>query len=386
MLRPMRALILEQGDVRGAVAAARALAADGWTVGSGAPVAHPLSGHSRAVTRQHRVPPISAGASALMAGVNQAIADGGYEVVFSCDDIGLFLLSQHRSELHATFPYGDHAGVVRALDKLNLMREARSAGLAVPQTELAGTSELKSLCQWPGPIVVKPRFTFVEGIEERVSACVAPDIASATASIHAMREAGAEPLVQEHLSGQLTAFTALTDRNAQIVAQTQQVADRIWPPGAGVSARAHTVAVDEQLAASVGRLLEGLGWFGLANLQFILCEDGVPRLLDFNGRFYGSLALAVAAGPNLPAVWARLATGQPVRTVQQSRPGVRYQWLAGDLRAGCVATSGVARVTALIDTLVCAAGATHGTWRASDPWPAITHYSRKLAKWMRQRS
>ncbi len=382
----MRALILEQGDVRGAVAAARALAADGWIVGSGAPVAHPLSGRSRAVARHHLVPSPAAGASAFIESVNRVIADGEYEVVFSCDDMGVFHLSRHRSELKATFPYGEHAGLMRALDKLELMREARRAGLAVPETETADTAEWEGLCGQADPVVVKPRFTFVDGVEDRIGPCVATDRDDVRTIVRTMHEAGAQPIVQERLAGRLMAFTALTDRQAHVVAQTQQVADRIWPPGAGVSAHAHTVAVDEHLAASVARLLERLGWFGLANLQFILGEDGVPRLLDFNGRFYGSLALAVKAGPNLPSMWARLATGRAFDTPQQTQTGVRYQWLAGDLRASLLASSGAARLGAPAGSLIRATRATHSLWRASDPWPAISYYSQSLIRWIRRPS
>lgn len=377
----MRALILEQGYARGALAAARALASDGWTVGSGTPVAHPPADYSRAVARHHRMPPASAGGSALVAAVNRAIQEGGYEVVFSCDDIGVFLLSQHRSELHGIFPYGSHSGLVRTLDKLDLVHEARRAGLAVPHTLQADTPELDGFGD--GKIVIKPRFTFVEGVEGRVGARVVSGVASAITSAETMRQDGAEPLIQEHLEGRLMAFTALTDRDARIVAQVQQVADITWPVSAGVSARAHTVAIDEELAAGIARLLEALGWFGLASLQFILCEDDVPRLLDFNGRFYGSLALGVAAGPNLPAVWARMATGRPVGAVPRARPGTRYEWLVGDLLASWTTASGLARVTAVLRGLLRGIGATHSIWRASDPWPAIAYYlSPKSIRWM----
>jgi predicted ATP-grasp superfamily ATP-dependent carboligase len=227
--------------------------------------------------------------------------------------------------------------------------------------------------------VIKPRLTFLDGVSGHMRASVATDEACARARIEEMRAAGAEPIIQEHVEGPLMAFIALTDRDARVVAQTQQVADRIWPAGVGVSARAHTVAVDPVLAAKVGRLLEGLGWFGLAQLQFILGENGVPRLVDFNGRFYGSLALAVAAGPNLPAIWASLALGRPIGRVPEARSGALYQWFAGDVQAGVHASPKFGRVGAALDSIAYAPRATHSVWRASDPWPAITHFSSKVA-------
>src|SRR5205823_3805656 len=117
---------------------------------------------------------------------------------------------------------------------------------------------------------------------------------------------------------------------SRVVARVQQEARTIWPLNAGMSARAETVPVDEVLAAKVAELLQELGWFGLAQLQFVVPEDGGPVLIDFNGRLYGSLALAVAAGVNLPAIWGCVATDRPLPRTREGLAGVRYQWEEGD--------------------------------------------------------
>jgi predicted ATP-grasp superfamily ATP-dependent carboligase len=56
--------------------------------------------------------------------------------------------------------------------------------------------------------------------------------------------------------------------------------------------------------AGVARLLADLGWSGVANVQFVRAPGGRPRLIDLNGRLYGSLALAYATGVNVPDLWA----------------------------------------------------------------------------------
>jgi predicted ATP-grasp superfamily ATP-dependent carboligase len=425
----MRALIVDQCGNRAALPAARALWGAGWIVGVGCAPGHGLAQRSRAVARTHRMPAASAGAAELLQAVNRAIAEGGYEIVFSLDDVGVLALSEQRHALKAVFPYGEHSGIVRAFDKLELMREARRAGLPVPRTEVpagerahaevpageqahaevphgeqahaevprnapagadasatGGAGELDLESFGDGPLVVKPRLTFLDGVNGHLRSRVISDALAAREAVQAMREMGAEPIVQEHLEGQLMAFTALTDRCAQIVARVQQVSDRIWPLDAGISARAHTVAVDEQLAAGAQRLLEGLGWLGLAQLQFVRGRDGIPRLLDFNGRFYGSLALALAAGINLPATWARMATERAVDPVPKARIGVRYQWLGGDVRAGCASTSGLARVGSVLGSAFHAAHSTHSIWCVTDPLPATAWLSLKLARWTPRRA
>jgi predicted ATP-grasp superfamily ATP-dependent carboligase len=381
----LRALIVDQCGNRAALPVARALHADGWTVGVGSADGLRSARGSRAVSSMHHVPQASAGGAALLSAVNGAIAEGGYEVVFSLDDTGVLTLSAQRGELEAVFPYGEHAGLTRAFDKLELVREAERAGLGVPRTEPAGEFELESFGD--GPVVVKPRLTFLAGEDGHVRSRVAVGTAAALESVRALRDVGAEPILQECLEGRLMAFTALTDRNGQIVARVQQVSDRIWPLDVGISAAAHTVAVDERLAAGVARLLEALGWFGLAQLQFIRARDGTARLIDFNGRFYGSLALALASGVDLPAIWARLATRRRVvLPAPEARVGVRYQWLGGDLRASCAGASGFARVPRMLDSVLHGARSTHSIWRVTDPWPAITALCSKLGAWTSRRA
>jgi predicted ATP-grasp superfamily ATP-dependent carboligase len=376
----VRALILDQGFDRASLTAARALASAGWTVGSGSHLARGLAGRSHAVTRCHRIPAARAGAEALVVAANSAIAEGGYEVVFSCNDAGVLGLSLHRDKLHAAVPYGHHLTLVRGFDKLELTREAQRVGLAVPRTEPVDESQLESF--GAGMVVVKPRFTFLEGVDDRIRASIVTGTITTRERAREMQEAGAEPILQEYVEGQLIALTAVTDRDARIVARVQQVADLTWPLGVGVSAYARTVTVDERLAAGAGRLLEALGWFGLAELQFIVGSDGVPRLIDLNGRFYGSLALAVAAGLNLPAIWARLATDRPVGLVPEARCGVRYQRFSGDLRASLASAARHGRMRAALGSAARAPGATHSLWSARDPWPAISQFGSKLAGWI----
>jgi predicted ATP-grasp superfamily ATP-dependent carboligase len=111
-----------------------------------------------------------------------------------------------------------------------------------------------------------------------------------------------------------------------------QVSRRIWPPQVGYSSYAETVEADADLDAQLASLLEQIGWSGLFQAQFLRGSDGRRLLIDFNPRAYGSLALAVRAGANLPAVWAALVLGTPAPDARY-RPGVRYRLEHNDLRA-----------------------------------------------------
>jgi predicted ATP-grasp superfamily ATP-dependent carboligase len=171
----------------------------------------------------------------------------------------------------------------------------------------------------------------------------------------------------------------VTDANGSVIACTGQVADAVWPPGMGVSSRARSVQVDPDLLGLVRRLLSMLGWFGLAQLQFVAAPGEPPRLIDFNGRFYGSLALAVGAGVNLPAIWAALATGRTPPHSAHPRIGVRYVWLEGDVRRALVERRG-GLIRDLRDSLRYSRGAVHSVWATDDPRPSLRYLGTAIGR------
>ena len=313
---------------------------------------------------------------AFVADVGAAVAAGGYEVVFGAGEAEVMALSARRGDIAAAVPYAEHGVVCRALDKAALEPAAATAGFALPG--VLAVSELSG----DGPVVVKARRHADPerpGAPPRVDTNVVFGAAAARRRVGDITATGAEPIVQPFLRGDLIAYVAVTDRSSRVVADSMQVASRIWPPFAGASCRARTVRVDATIADTAQRLFGILGWFGLAELQFIAPAGEAPRLIDLNGRFYGSMALAVAAGANLPATWAALATGRPVVT-SRARPGVRYQWLEGDLRrATTERRGGLARD--VTSSAIAAAGARHSLWDPADPAPA----ARRLAAITRRR-
>lgn len=363
---------MEQGDSRGAVAAVRALGRSGWSVGVGAPGAVGLAASSRLCRYRHDVRAAHRDLNGFVVGVGRAIAAGGYEVVFGAGEAEVLALSARRDEIAATVPYAEDDVVLRALDKSELETAAAAAGFAIPAP--VALSDVRGP---DAPFVVKARRhadPSRPGAPPRVDTNVVFGTSAVRRRVAEIQADGAQPIVQQFVAGDLVAYAAVTNRDCRVVADSMQVASRIWPPFAGASCRARTVPVDEDVAAATQRLFTSLGWFGLAELQFVVPDGGEPHLIDFNGRFYGSLSLAVAAGANLPHTWAALATNRPVAPTR-GRPGVTYQWLEGDLRRALTQRrGGVVRDVA--STLLAGSGARHSLWDASDPAPALVRLRR----------
>jgi hypothetical protein len=60
-------------------------------------------------------------------------------------------------------------------------------------------------------------------------------------------------------------------------------------------------------------------------------RTGTPYLMEINGRFWGSLQLAVDAGVDFPALLAGVALGGDPAPVTAYRTGVRSRWWWGDV-------------------------------------------------------
>jgi predicted ATP-grasp superfamily ATP-dependent carboligase len=104
------------------------------------------------------------------------------------------------------------------------------------------------------------------------------------------------------------------------------------PPWGGVSVLRESTRVDEIAAAYSRTLLNALSWHGVAMVEFKReTATGLPVLMEINGRFWGSLQLAIDAGLNFPLALAQLYLGMPVTAPPDYRVGIRSRWLLGDL-------------------------------------------------------
>jgi predicted ATP-grasp superfamily ATP-dependent carboligase len=257
-----------------------------------------------------------------------------------------------------TVPYTGAVGLAALRDKRWLSEIAAAAGLDSPATIVETTTAEVRRMPAMVPCVVKPA-----GTSSALGGARA--IASTEELLTLLEELPAdEPLlVQEHAAGPLVGLALVVDRDGRQVARFQQVTARTWPARAGGSSLAVSVAVDESLAERGTRLLRDAGYAGMAQLQFME-NRGAPVLIDVNPRFYGSLALALACGVNLPAAWHAVVSGAPPPPHDRYRLGITYRLLESEVLAALRGSPGVLlrrpprpRAPA--------------TWSARDPLPAL---------------
>jgi predicted ATP-grasp superfamily ATP-dependent carboligase len=188
-------------------------------------------------------------------------------------------------------------------------------------------------------------------------------------------------LLQRRVSGVGEGFFALR-WGGRPVAMFAHRRLREKPPAGGVSVYRESIALDERLVGPGLRLLDALGWNGVAMIE---CKreqaTGRQIVMEVNARFWGSLQLAIDAGIDFPALLVRCAAGEAVPECHDYRVGVRSRWFWGDVdhlylrlrrsRAALQLENGAgSRLQALLDFLrIYPRRDRCEVWRWSDPAP-----------------
>lgn len=221
-------------------------------------------------------------------------------------------------------------------DRLKLHEVAVEAGVPVPETR-----SLDEVDRWDGPSVIKSRYNLLTDVEapslgsgkcgvEKKVVYVAPGDEPDRDAI--VSELNHTPIVQEYVRNDSQyVFGALYDRGEAVATfQHRQIRGTSYTGGGGV----YRESIYDPTLEAVGRtLLDGLGWHGIACVEYAKDErTGEYALLEVNPRFWQSLPCAIRAGADFPAYFWLQATGRPLEADPGYERGVRSHFLYGELR------------------------------------------------------
>ena len=288
-----------------AVAVIRSLGRRGWRVVA-AESHHLAAGmYSRYAAGRVLHPPARSEPEAMVEALLAAARSEGVDLVVPVtDDVALPLAAaRHRFSGVSTLALPDDPRLAVVNDKLATTELAGQVGVPVPSTATCGSvEEARSAAQALGwPVVVKPRQSRVyvrrRGIQAFTAsyAATVPELEGRVAQL-----LGRVPvLLQEYCPGEAVGVEMLTHRGRPLAA-FQHRRLREVPPSGGASSLRESASLDRGLYEHARRLLAALDWTGLAMVEFKVTRDG-PRLLEVNGRIWGSLPLAVMSGMDFPA-------------------------------------------------------------------------------------
>lgn len=328
-----RILILDANQ-RSALAATRSLGARGLSVITADTTPSSLAGSSRYAMLHAVYPPPHAQPDAFIATLQTLMERHRVDVLLPMTDVTTALVLSHRARLAGVhLPCPDLQAYEQLSDKGSLAVMAAELGVKTPATwRIEGPASLDAICgQLPFPAVLKPARSrsWIDGH------CVSAPVryVHSLAELRAALIAQPAPipwLVQEYVHGQGQGVFCLFDhgRPHSFFAHRRL---REKPPSGGVSVLSESVALSPRLVVAAQRILSHVGWHGVAMVEFKVTADGTPYLIEINGRFWGSLQLAIDAGIDFPYLLYRLAIGQPTLPPAGFAIGRRSRWLLGDL-------------------------------------------------------
>lgn len=228
-----------------------------------------------------------------------------------------------------------------ALDKSRTLALAREVGVPVPVTwQPRSMAEARALRPDAFPVVLKwPDPAAVMGALRAAGlplhkAEFARDLAALQSALARYEPLGQWPLVQRYARGHgLGQFFFMHEGHVLRSFQHLRIAE--WPPEGGFSSVCDAVPLGEHraLQALSVRLLQAMRWEGVAMVEYRFdAATGQAELMEVNGRFWGSLPLAVQAGAGF-AVLAHFVQGQgaPV-ALGPLRDDLRCRMVATELK------------------------------------------------------
>lgn len=358
-------------EFHASLALVRALRAGGYLPRLAVAPRGTYASRSRAVAAVVYVPHAQDTPVAFVEALVRAARDLEIDAILPGTEASLIALARRRESLPCRVGVPSAEVVDLATNKGRVLALAAAAGLDTPPSIVATPAELAERAEEISyPVILKPLRTRLEIGNSRLAYYKAHRVAAADELRAALDGLpGADWVVQPYLEGLLSAIAGVAWKG-RLVCAVHQISHRTWPPDVGYSSYAETVEADRDLESRVASLLEEIGWSGLFQVQFIRGADGRRFLIDFNPRAYGSLALAVHAGANLPALWAALVLGT-LPPPMRYRPGVRYRLEHNDLRA-VARTVRDGDIRGALTALLPRPRTVHAVFSLRDPGPLLT--------------
>jgi predicted ATP-grasp superfamily ATP-dependent carboligase len=271
-----------------------------------------------------------------MLSLAKGLGSSGQPVLFPSSDAALLTVARERAALDQAYVVTCSAPelVYCLVSKVGFASWARANGIPTPESWTVRTfGELEQcLNEVPLPCIVKPELTFLlEDYEDTklLCACTREEVRRFAERILSR---DLQVVLQEDLSGARSIQWSLAGvcdpagniRQAVLSRKLRQI-----PWGAGTAME--TIPMDE-VVLEIGRAAcHKLGLRGLFEMELRPAPTGAPQVIEINARIWTQVALPAAAGVNLLHAAYRAATGWPLASCADYRPGVGWVRWPDDL-------------------------------------------------------
>jgi predicted ATP-grasp superfamily ATP-dependent carboligase len=329
-------VLVAEGENPVAIPILRSLARREINVAAMVSINRPFSRFSKYCSRLILVPSTAREKEYAVA-VEKIVKKMKFDVLFPIFEWSLMPISKNRDRIspYVHLPIASHESILVCYDKLSTLKLAISEGVPVPQTYFVQNSvELKEVAHKIGyPAVVKPRWSVVWCCDRafNMRGAVVNSADELMVTYNSMHRYFPFPLIQEYVPGINYSVACLYNQGRPRAFCCIKVY-RAWPPTGGNSCFRESVKLDYRMRKYAERLLEALDWHGIAEVEFRLdSRDDVPKLMEINPRFWGSLSVAVKAGVDFPHLLYRITMDGDVNGIFNYRVGVKGRYFEQEL-------------------------------------------------------
>lgn len=326
-IMPEDGVLVLDADERSALAATRSLGRAGIRVCVADAGRTALAARSRFCRTYCQTADPRESVSAFRASVVSAASKTGVHLVLPMTDASTTALLDRDIGLRLMAPPRDAYQSVS--DKYRLLRLAETLEIPTPRTiRLTASADASAVGELGFPLVLKPQRSRILANDRIIPTAV--NVARSLEDLtRYLRTEDCPVLAQEFIPGSGAGISTLFGRSGPIAWFAHRRL-REKPPAGGVSVLSQSVAIDPQLQRWSEQLLHAVEWSGPAMVEWRITSEGRPYLMEINGRYWGSLELAIDCGVDFPRLHYAAESGELVQSGEYE-VGRRLRWLLGDL-------------------------------------------------------
>lgn len=270
--------------------------------------------------------------------VNQYCQEFRADCVFPTSEAAIMACSHYRNELASVPLVPREQEIQTAFSKANTLKVAQSLDVRIPKTVLVTDSDMQELdaVSVSFPAAIKSESSEMLGHNKTQTSgktAVVFNRSELEDECRSRLAMGQCVLIQEFIDGYGVGISGLFDEGRPVALIGHRRLRESTPWG-GPSALAVTIEIDSQLLKATTSLMKQIAFTGPAMVEYkIDHRSGKPYLMEINGRFWGSVLLAIAAGQDLPYLYWKMLNGMEIRPEEKTyRVGVKGRYLVGDTK------------------------------------------------------
>jgi len=327
-------VLITDGEQRAALAVTRSLGKRGDEIIIASDRRHTISscsGYSNCSFVYHN--PVS-NEGAFVEEIREIVRNEGIDVIIPITDLSMFTLLDPQNAIppDLIYPFPSYEQFSFVSDKIRLVKLCQELNIQVPETIFLESAY--ELDRWKDslryPVMVKPyqsvikiagkwfggRVRMARSYDELITICNHDIIYRYPF------------MLQEVVGGEGRGIFTLY-RDGKPVDWFAHRRIREKPPEGGVSVLSASIIPHGTMLDEAKRILDHVGWHGPAMVEFKYdTENDRYSLMEINGRFWGSLQLAVEAGVDFPSLLLSQGVDAAAGGYQE---GVRLRWFLGDV-------------------------------------------------------